>query len=302
MMGEPLNAALIPPQLERLRATTGLGDAPLELCTTGWNKHVLLAPDCVVLLPRHAANVEWFARELDALDALEAADLAVVPRVLGRFDDAATWPYPFAIVTRLPGDHPASPAAIAADLGGLIARWHSLPPPVALADAQPHETHRREPHVWLHRALAPGGAGAAAAEAATRLGRGTSPSRWVELLEAASRHAHVLVHGDLHSGQVLVDRSGRVSAVLDWETARVDHPFWDFDFGEWGTRSWRKSRRDFSPLWAEMWSSYALVRGLDPDPAPLECAFRLRQALSLLTDDRDPAIVGTIDEHLAAIT
>src|ERR1700691_3890325 len=61
---------------------------------------------------------------------------------------------------------------------------------------------------------------------------------------------------------------------LDWETARVDHPFWDFDLGEWGTRLRR--RRDFSDLWARGWRAYAQARGLDVGSGPLETAFRLR--------------------------
>jgi hypothetical protein len=50
------------------------------------------------------------------------------------------------------------------------------------------------------------------------------------------------------------------------------------------------------------WREYAAVRGLDPDPAPLETAFRLRQALALLDQPGDPAVTGTVAEHLAAIS
>jgi hypothetical protein len=92
---------------------------------------------------------------------------------------------------------------------------------------------------------------------------------------------------------------GRLTGVLDWETARIDHPFWDFDFGEWGTGLWRRHRRDFSALWAQGWHAYAQVRGLDTDPRPLETAFRLRHALALLTDPGDPSVSGTPEEHLA---
>ena len=46
------------------------------------------------------------------------------------------------------------------------------------------------------------------------------------------------------------------------------------------------------------WREYAAVRGIDPDPAPLETAFRLRQALTLLDGGlSDPAVA----EHLAPI-
>jgi aminoglycoside phosphotransferase (APT) family kinase protein len=110
----------------------------------------------------------------------------------------------------------------------------------------------------------------------------------------------VLIHGDLHEHQLLV-AGDQITGILDWETARVDHPFWDFDLSEWGTGLWRQQRRQFSGLWATAWRAYAEIRGLDPGPAPLETAFRLRQAVALADDPHDPAIVGTIEEHLAAI-
>ena len=93
----------------------------------------------------------------------------------------------------------------------------------------------------------------------------------------------------------------RLTGILDWETARIDQPFWDFDLGEWGTGLWRRHRRHFSRLWAIAWGSYARERGLDTDPAPLETAFRLRQVLYLLDSDHEAAIAGTVEEHLGAI-
>jgi aminoglycoside phosphotransferase (APT) family kinase protein len=111
---------------------------------------------------------------------------------------------------------------------------------------------------------------------------------WADLRASAGQLPAVLVHGDIHDHQLLAD-GGRLTGIIDWETARVDHPFWDFDLGQWGTGLWRLPR-DFSALWA---------RGLDVGSGPLETAFRLRHALSLLADPADPAVLGTIEEHLA---
>ena len=98
-------------------------------------------------------------------------------------------------------------------------------------------------------------------------------------------------------------RPGCASAWADLlaSAARVDHPFWDLDPGEWGTGLWRRRRRDFSALWARGWRAYARARGLDVGSGPLETAFRLRHALGLLADPGDPAVVGTIEEHLAQL-
>ena len=168
----------------------------------------------------------------------------------------------------------------------------------ALAGARPPRHHDASYHRWLRRALDPATCVGAAAEAADRLGRPDRASAWADLLGSAAQLTPVLVHGDIHEDQLLAD-GGQLTGVIDWETARVDHPFWDFDLGEWGTGLWRRRRRDFSALWARGWAAYAQERGLDDDSRPLETAFRLRHALRLLADPGDPAIVGTIDEHLA---
>src|SRR5205085_1234790 len=124
---------------------------------------------------------------------------------------------------------------------------------------------------WLRRALDPLSAVEAAGDAADRLGRSEQASNWAALLERGAQHSHVLVHGDIHEDQLLADGDG-LTGILDWETARVDHPFWDFDLGEWGTGLWRRHRADFSRLWSIGWRSYALERGIDTDAAPLEAA------------------------------
>jgi aminoglycoside phosphotransferase (APT) family kinase protein len=107
------------------------------------------------------------------------------------------------------------------------------------------------------RALDPATSADAAAEAADLLGRRGRASVWADLLGSAAQLPPVLVHGDIHDGQLLAD-GDRLTGIIDWETARVDHPFWDFDLGQWGTGPWR--RRDLSALWARGWRAYAQAR------------------------------------------
>jgi aminoglycoside phosphotransferase (APT) family kinase protein len=299
LVGDPLWAVLTAPRLARFRVLARLDDTPITVDLTGWNKYVLLSDDRAFLFPRQESNVEWFNRELDAYRALESSGLPVIPRVVGEWRDDAVYPFPFAAVTRLPGVRPSDAGLVLAQLGRAVARWHDLVPP-ELPGARPPAHHDTAAMDWLRRALAPETTRAAVAEAADRLGRRGQIDRWTELLEAAAHHGHVLVHGDLHEDQLLVV-DDTLTGILDWETARIDHPFWDFDLGEWGTGLWRRRRQDFSRLWSILWQAYANERGLDPNPAPLETAFRLRQALYLLDNDRDPSVVGTIDEHLDSI-
>jgi aminoglycoside phosphotransferase (APT) family kinase protein len=299
IVGRAVNAVLVPPQAARFASLVGVDTGRLVLNVAGWNKLVLLDSDRVFLFPRAADGVEWFEREIAAYRALAQTGLTVVPRLLGRWEDPGIYPFPFAAVTRLPGEVPAEPEALTEQLGRAIACWHELEPP-ALAGARPPRHHDAAHHRWLRRALDPATTGEAAAEAAGRLGRPDRGPAWADLLASAARLGPVLVHGDLHEDQLLAE-DGRLTGIIDWETARLDHPFWDFDLGEWGTGLWRRRRRDFGVLWARAWRAYATARGLDTDSRPLETAFRLRHALALLADPGDPALVGTIEEHLARL-
>ena len=297
IIGRPVNAVLVPPQAERFASLTGVDLGRLVLNVTGWNKLVLLDSDRVFLFPRSATGVEWFERELAAYRALANTQLSVVLRLLGCWRDPDIYPFPFAAVSRLRGEVPAEPEALIEQLGRAIACWHELNPPL-LTGARPPSHHGAGHHRWLRRALNPATSAGAAAEAASRLGRPARAPAWADLLASAAELAPVLVHGDIHEDQLLAE-GGRLTGIIDWETARVDHPFWDFDLGEWGTGLWRRRRRDFSALWARAWRAYAQVRGLDTDSRPVETAFRLRHALSLLADPGDPIVVGTLEEHLA---
>jgi aminoglycoside phosphotransferase (APT) family kinase protein len=299
LVGPAINAVLVPPQVDRFASVTGVDPGRLVLNVTGWNKLVLLDADRVFLFPRSADGVEWFERELAAYRALAQTRLTIVPRLLGRWDDPEIYPFPFAAVTRLPGQVRAEPEELIEQLGQAIAEWHSLDPE-DLAEARPPRHHNAPHHRWLRRALDPATSAAAAAEAADRLGRPGRAAVWAARLARAAELRPVLVHGDIHEDQLLAE-DGRLTGIIDWETARVDHPYWDFDLGEWGTGLWRRRRRDFSALWARGWRAYAGRRGLDTDSRPLETTFRLRQALSLLDNPRDPAIAGTIEEHLAPL-
>ena len=291
IVGRAVNAVLLPPQAERFASLAGVDLDRLALNVSGRNKLVLVDSDRVFLFPRSAAGVEWFERELTAYRTLAGLRLSVVPRLLGRWEDPEIYPFPFAAVTRLHGEVPADPEALIGQLGSAIACWHELDPPL-LPGARPPRHHDAAHHRWLRRALDPASCASAAAEAAGRLGRPARAPAWADLLASAAQLAPVLVHGDIHQGQLLAD-GGQLTGIIDWETARLDHPFWDFDLGEWGTGS---PRRDLGALRARAWLAYAQVRGLDTDSRPLETAFRLRRVLRLLAG---PAVGGTIEEHLA---
>jgi aminoglycoside phosphotransferase (APT) family kinase protein len=297
LVGRPVNVVLNPAQQSRFAALTGVDAYALDVNVTGWNKYVLLDTERVFLFPRAAENIEWFERELTAYEALARTGLTIVPRVIARWDEPGVYPFPFAACSRLPGHVPDAPEQLFDQLGRAIAQWHALDPP-ALPGARPPAHLNTPPQQWLRRALDPATSGDAATDAADRLERPDRASAWAEQLARAAQLDRVLVHGDIHEDQLLA-HDGTLAGILDWETVRVDHPFWDFDFGEWGTGLWRRHRRDFTALRAEIWTPYAAARGMALDAQSLDTTFRIRHALQLLDDPGDPAIHGTIEEELS---
>src|SRR5688572_19415195 len=55
----------------------------------------------------------------------------------------------------------------------------------------------------------------------------------------------------------------QLRGVIDWESAAVDHPIRDFDFGEWGKGWYRAHEADFAALRERLWTSYAAARSVD---------------------------------------
>ena len=217
--GNPLWAVLIPPRLIRFRELTQIDDEQLDVDFTGWNKFVLLAADRAYLFPRDANGVEWFERELAAYRVLEPLKLPVVPRLLEEWRDQTAYPYPFAVVSRLPGSHPADASDLIDPLYRFVAQWHDSEP-AEIPGSRPPAHHDRADNRWLRRALDPRTTRDAVAEAADRLRCESRVGPWSRRMEEAAMLSRVVVHGDIHEDQLLVV-DGQLTGILDWETARA---------------------------------------------------------------------------------
>jgi aminoglycoside phosphotransferase (APT) family kinase protein len=287
--------------MPRFRALLELGpDDEIEADFTGWSKLVLLTADRAVLFPRDHTQVAALRQEIAALEALQQLELAAVPRVLAVVEDPSLSATPVVVLDRLPGTSLASIverlpheelADRFAELGRLAARWHDLDP--ASVPTLPRRASLDD-----------------CTTLAIELELDDREARAAEQALARARElAPVLVHGDLHEGQLLVDERPPhvLTGILDWQTARVDHPFVEFDLGEWGTALWRGHRSDFPALRARAWSAYAAVRGLPDDLAAVfewhhACthARRLlgRRAFPVV---HGPGVVGTVADARAEV-
>lgn len=297
----PALAVIAPPRLARFRELLGLGpDDEIGADFTGWSKLVLLTADRAVLFPRDHTQVAPLRREVLALEAVNRLDVPAVPQVHEVWEDPAVSAHPVVVLQRLPGVPLASmveqlPLATLADLfgelGRLAGRWHSLD--TTVVPTLPHRATLEE-HTTLADELELDAAEARAGSHAMERARQLEP---------------VLVHGDLHEGQLLVDAEPphALTGILDWQTARVDHPFVEFDLGEWGTAMWRGHREEFPELRRRAWDAYALERGLPADLAPVfewhHACSHARRLLGMSTFPvaHPPGVVGTLDEARAQV-
>jgi len=256
---------------------------------------VLLTPTQAVLFPRDHTQVEPLRREVAALEAVGTLGIAAVPTVRAVWEDPSVSAHPVVVLDRLPGVplaglieqvSPAVLGALFAELGRLAARWHSVEPTAV-------PTLPRRGSLDAHSTLA------AELELDAQEAR---VAAWA--LDRARQLEPVLVHGDLHEGQLLVDADApqHVTGILDWQTARVDHPFVEFDLGEWGTAIWRGHRSNFPELRRRAWGAYAGARRLPDDLASVfEWHHACAHVRKLLGEHAFPVahaegVVGTLAE------
>ncbi len=279
----PIDVVLTPPQRDRLRQLLDQADLTrVTLTAEGWHRYAILAADRVLLLPRDHRWVPGLDREAAALTVLEGAGVPA-PRLLERLDDPRLWPYPVSVVSRYRARSWAAyqwaatteeVARMLAGLGRVIAGYHAidvatLPEPIAgppPASPDPFEAQLRHlaDHIVAGRLERTARALAAAAGLPP-----ARPQRWLETVQPLLRMAPTLVHRDINEGQILIDSDPaaqrRVCGLIDWESAGVQHPLSDFDFGEWGPGIW-EHESDFGLLRRALWQSYAEARGIElPD-------------------------------------
>ena len=260
----------------------------------GWSKRVILTTDRVFLFPRDHTKVQNLDREAAALEALDGC--AHVPRLIARRQDDRISPYPFLELARVAGSpfyeevYEAAELSVLLDLmaqlGPAIAEWHERPtedlaPILRTAFSRPRGILGRALHDDPTRL---------ATEAAAHLELPVHTG-WIDAIAAVQSLSPVLAHGDVHGEQLMVDRD-ILTGIIDWETAAIDNPLRDFNFGEWGLGWYRAHERDFSALRERLWTSYVAARGSVslPDWRTVHLFFSLIEAWHCITSDREFAI------------
>ena len=198
----------------------------------GWDCAMYrLGPELAVRLPRTEHAVRFLSAETLWLPQLSVGWDFRFPHFVAAGGPGAGYPWPWAIVTWLPGDTAVKVPLLesaAGDLGRGLAQVHAIAPPEApYNDEQSIPMAARDAKVRERIGLL--------AKVTTVGGETLNPeaaaSLWEEALQAPepAREDFVWSHGDLHGGNVL-SIEGRFGGIADWGSMAACDPATDLGF------------------------------------------------------------------------
>ncbi|QGQ18092.1 phosphotransferase [Cellulomonas sp. JZ18] len=209
-----------------------LAALPVGRRHSGWDMAMYrLGDDLAVRLPRRAASVGSLEAELRWVPELSRGWTFPTQRVVRVGVPGAVYPWPWAVVTWLPGV-PASERPLGVEAGPALGR--------ALAEIHVPVPAGVEPPLNREQsvALAERGPGlasaldlvaASAAERGVRLDRAVADAIWAEALAAPVDLPRTWIHADLHPYNLLSD-DGRLGGIIDWADVAGGDPATDLGF------------------------------------------------------------------------
>ena len=207
---DALVAALVAAQFPHLAGV------PVRIVAAGWDNVIArVGDDVAARLPVRESAVPLLVNEQRWLPVLAPTLSVATPVPLGRGRRGETYPWPWSLVPWFAGptalDRPPSVAAqgrFADELAVFLRGLHQPAP-----DDAPHNAFRGVPlaardelaRSHLAQLAAAGWTLSVAAE-----------TRWRQVVDAPAPTERRWLHGDTHPGNLMVDESGRLRAVLDW--------------------------------------------------------------------------------------
>lgn len=207
-----------------------LAALPIGRRYRGWDMAMYrLGEDLAVRLPRRAQAVPSMRTELRWVRELGARWTFPTQQVVRVGEPGAAYPWPWAVVTWLPGVTAAEApldASAGADLGRALAQVH-VP---AAADAP----HNAEQSIPLAERSTPLAAALDTVEAeaparGVRLDRLRAERLWADALAAPVDLPRSWIHADAHPYNLLSD-AGRFAGILDWADVSGGDPATDLGF------------------------------------------------------------------------
>jgi hypothetical protein len=242
-----------------------------------------------------------------------------MPKLLRVVDDARLSYYRFGVVSRLKGIPlwtieqemgVAEYETLLRNLGHQIALWHGIPlddAPKIVGPIEPADhDNLTDQYRWMLQVLSPAtmdetlNAIACSVDmliaefGAHRFRDLTSAknrARWREVISELAALDPVLIHGDVAEAQILVRSRANleITGIVDWSTAAIASPLFDFNFWEWGFEIWR-FRGSFRRLRRAMWDAYLTERGISLSTIEGLHLFYVLQEVYWVVKEREPLV------------
>lgn len=271
-------------------------DLPVaQLIPGGWDNRTFRLGDALsVRLPSSEAYVLQVEKEQRWLPALAPHLPVAIPEPVGLGKPSERFPSPWSVYRWLPGETPpaeliADDVTLAAHLGDFLAALQRVP-----ADGAPppgaHNFFRGDsPAIYeaeTLRAIKALG-GTIDADAVRDVWRAATSTHW--------RGGAVWFHGDVSEGNLLVDGTGRLSAVIDFGTSGAGDPACDLVIGLTTMRdaardAFREHRGLDADAWARargwaIWKALIVAAGFAGSHSPETETRKARRTIEAVIDD-----------------
>jgi aminoglycoside phosphotransferase (APT) family kinase protein len=220
----------VSPQLAESLITSqfpALAPMRLERFGEGWdNCAYLVNQTCVFRFPRRQLAVPFLRTEMRLLPAIAHLVSLPVPAAVFFGKECALCPYPFAGYPLIPGQtacravpSDAARVAIAPVLGSFLRKLHSISAELASSFGARTDTLGRLDVIRRR----PKGLERLDYLVAHHLLEDVADARLVlnEASEVDLPESHTLVHGDLYSRHLLLDRTNHLAGIIDWGDVHI---------------------------------------------------------------------------------
>ena len=193
---------------------------PVRFLAAGWdNENYRLGDQYIIRLPRRTVAAPMVKYEIDCLPLLPPGLPIDIPAPVraGQPDDE--YPWHWSIIPWFDGTNAAQALpdpSEAPRLVDFLKKLHVVERP----DFVPHNPHRSEPLSLRDEAIR---ARMERLKSKTPLLTSRVEQLWQEAIGTPFPEKMVLVHGDLHSGNMVV-HNGKISAVIDWGDITAGDP------------------------------------------------------------------------------
>jgi Ser/Thr protein kinase RdoA (MazF antagonist) len=310
-MNKNIYAVLNGEKMPRFCEHYGIDINDLDVNFEGWGKVALLTKDTVFLFPRTPNGAKRMEGEIEIYQFLSQCNLPFVPKLKDILDDHAISYYKCLALERVHGSLLGSflPQMSDEQVSTLLTQTASS---VALYHecdtSHLPDVCRKEPDIedigsflmdfinqkdiqTLLKKLEKN-VSTVLSDLYNLFSDEIAYEHGVTILSEIQKLKPVLVHYDLHEGQIVADEQDptKLRGIIDWESARLSHPVLDFNFFQWDLPIFDRTDQ-FATLREQMWKTYAKERGLQlSSPHGLHLLYTLAE-FQLILEQKEKDVI-----------